>query len=49
MNIKDTYHLPLVDKCIDKSGDARQFQILDEYYEYLQIKVRKKFRSKPAF
>jgi Reverse transcriptase (RNA-dependent DNA polymerase) len=49
LTIKDSYHLPRMDKCLDSLGDATSFSTLDCNSGYWQILMREEDQNKTAF
>lgn len=48
MSINNAYSLSRMDEWFDTIGDAKHFAILDVYYGYWKMKIRKKLWSKTA-
>lgn len=46
MTVKNTYHLPRMDECVDALGDAEYFTTLDYYMGNWQMKIRKNYGPK---
>ncbi len=49
LTVKDAYHLPKIDECLDVLGGATMFSTLDLQSGYWQIAVDDKDREKTAF
>lgn len=48
-SVKDSYHLPRMDECIDSLGDANVFKTLDAYSGYWQVPIKPADKPKTIF